>query len=53
MFATAACGAILVVFGAVVTLVVPATLHPVVLPLVPVAVSLLLAQALASYHKRG
>ncbi|HRI93099.1 MAG TPA: DUF4400 domain-containing protein [Accumulibacter sp.] len=53
MFATAACGAILVMFGALVTLVVPATLHPVVLPLVPVAVSLLLAHAFASYHKRG
>lgn len=53
MFAAAACGAILVTFGALVTLVVPATLHPVALPLLPVAVSLLLAQALASYHKRG
>ena len=53
IFAAAACGSILVTCGALVTLVVPATLHPMALPLVPIAFSLLIAQALASYHKRG
>jgi hypothetical protein len=53
VFAIAACGAIVVSCGAVVAFVAPISLHPALLPLVPLAVSLLLALALASFHLRA
>jgi hypothetical protein len=53
VFALAACGAIVVSCGAVVAFVAPISLHPALLPLVPLAVSLLLALALASFHLRA
>jgi Domain of unknown function (DUF4400) len=53
MFALYACTAILTVCATVVGFVVPVTLHPLVMPSVPLVVSLLLSRALGSFHRRG
>ena len=53
LFALYACMAIVVGCATVVGLVVPVTLHPLVMPSVPIAISVLLSRALASFHRRG
>jgi len=53
VFALAVCGAIIIGCGAVVAFVVPTTLHPLLLPLMPLWVSLLFGLAVASFHLRG
>lgn len=53
VFALAASSAIVVVCGTVVAFAMPMTLHPVLLPVAPIIVSLLLGRALASFHHRG
>lgn len=52
LFALAVCGAMVVVCGAAIALVVPVTVPPVLLASVPLGVSLLLGLALASFHLR-
>lgn len=53
MFALYACTAIVTACATVVGFVVPVTLHPLVMPCVPLVVSLLLSRALGSFHRRG
>jgi hypothetical protein len=53
LFALAICGAILVACGTVVASVVPATVHPMLLPSAPLAISALAACAVASFHRRA
>lgn len=53
LFALAICAAIVVACGTVVASVVPATVHPMLLPSVPLVISALAACALASFHRRA
>lgn len=53
LFALAICAAIVVVCGTVVASVVPATVHSMLLPSVPLVISALAACALASFHRRA
>lgn len=53
LFALYACGAIVVVCATVLGFVVPVTLHPLVMPCVPLVVSLLVSRAVGSFHRRG
>lgn len=53
LFALYACAAILAVCGTVLGFVAPLTLHPLVMPCVPLLVSLLVSRAVGSFHKRG
>lgn len=53
MFALYACTAIVTVCATAVGFVVPVTLHPLVMPCVPLVVSLLLSRAVGSFHRRG
>ena len=53
LFALAICAAIVVACGTVVASVVPATVHPMLLPSVPLVISALVACALASFHRRA
>lgn len=53
LFALYACLAIVVACATVVGFVVPLTLHPLVMPAIPIAISALLSRALASFHRRG
>ena len=53
LFAVYACLAIVVACATVVGFVVPVTLHPLVMPGIPIAISMLLSRALASFHRRG
>lgn len=53
MFALYACGAIVTACATVLGCVVPITLHPLVMPCVPLVISLLLSRALGSFHRRG
>jgi phosphatidylserine synthase len=53
LFALYACGAIIIVCATVVGFVVPVTLHPLAMPCVPLAISLLLSRAVGSFHRRG
>ena len=53
MFALYACGAIVTACATVLGFVMPITLHPLVLPCVPLVVSLLLSRAVGSFHRRG
>lgn len=53
LFALAICAAIVVACGAVIASVVPATVHPTLLPSVPLVISALAACALASFHRRA
>ena len=53
MFALYACGAIVTACATVLGFVVPITLHPLVMPCVPLVISLLLSRAVGSFHRRG
>lgn len=53
MFALYACTAIVTACGTVVGSVVPVTMHPLVMPCVPLVVSALLSRAVGSFHRRG
>jgi hypothetical protein len=53
LFALYACLAIVVACATLVGFVVPVTLHPLVMPGVPIAISVLLSRALASFHRRA
>ena len=53
MFAVHACGAIVTVCATVVALVLPVTIAPPVLCMLPVAVSLFAGGAAANFHRRG
>jgi hypothetical protein len=53
MFAVYACLAIIIMCATVVGFVVPVTLHPLVLPSVPLVVSVLVGRAVGCFHKRG
>ena len=53
MFALYACASIVAVCAAVLGLVAPLTLHPLVMPCVPLLVSILLGRAVGSFHRRG
>lgn len=53
LFALYACAAIVAVCGTVLAFVAPLTLHPLVMPCVPLLVSLLVSRAVGSFHKRG
>jgi len=53
LFALYACLAIVTACAAVVGLVVPVSLHPLVMPTVPLLVSVLLSRAVGSFHRRA
>lgn len=53
LFALYACLGIVTASATVVGFVFPITLHPLVMPGVPLVISLLLSRALGSFHKRG
>lgn len=53
LFAAFTCLAIVAACAAVVGFVVPVTLHPLVMPVVPLLMSLLLGRALANFHRRA
>ncbi len=53
VYAIHACAAIVTICAAVVGLVVPVTLHPLVMPCVPLLVSVLAGRAVGSFHRRG
>lgn len=53
LFALYACLAIVTGWATVVGFVVPVTLHPLVMPAVPLLISLLLSRAVGSFHRRG
>ena len=53
LFALYACLAIVTACATVVGFAVPATLHPLVMPSVPIAISLLLSRAVGSFHRRA
>ena len=53
LFALHACLAIVVACATVVGFVVPVTLHPLVMPGIPIAISVLLSRAVASFHRRA
>lgn len=53
LFALYACLAIVTACATVVGFVVPVTLHPLVMPGVPIAISVQLSRAVASFHRRA
>lgn len=53
MFAVYACLAIITMCATVIGLVVPVTLHPLLLPCVPLVISVLVGRALGCFHKRS
>jgi hypothetical protein len=53
MFAVYACLAIITTCATVVGFVVPVTLHPLVLPCVPLVISALIGRALGCFHRRA
>ena len=53
MFALYTCTAIVTACATMVGFVAPVTLHPLVMPCVPLVVSLLLSRALGSFHRWG
>lgn len=53
MFAVYACLAIITMCATVIGFVVPVTLHPLLLPCVPLVVSVLVGRALGCFHKRA
>ncbi|MDO8770952.1 MAG: DUF4400 domain-containing protein [Burkholderiaceae bacterium] len=53
MFAVYACLAIITLCAMVLGFVVPVTLHPLVLPSVPLVVGVLVGRAVGCFHKRG
>jgi hypothetical protein len=52
LYALHACAAIMTACVTVVALVIPITLHPLMLPIVPVAISFFLSRATAHFHRR-
>lgn len=52
IFAVYACLAIVTMCGTVIGFVVPITMHPLVLPCVPLVVSVLVGRAVGCFHKR-
>lgn len=53
LFALYACAAIVAVCAAVLGLVAPMEMHPLVMPCVPLLVSMLVGGAVGSFHRRG
>lgn len=53
IFAVYACLAIVTMCGTAIGFVVPITVHPLVLPCVPLAVSVLVGRAVGCFHRRG
>jgi hypothetical protein len=53
LFALYACAAIVAMCATVLGFVAPVTLHPLVMPCVPLIVSLLVGRAVGSFHQRG
>ena len=53
MFALYACAAIVTACAAVIGFVVPMDMHPLVMPSVPLVVSVLVSRAVGSFHRRG
>lgn len=53
MFAVYACLAIITTCATVVGFVVPVTMHPLVLPCVPLVISVLIGRALGCFHRRA
>jgi len=53
MFALHACASIITACATVLAFVLPITLHPLVLSIVPVAISVFASRALADFHRRG
>jgi hypothetical protein len=53
LFALYACLAIVTACATVVGLVVPVTLHPLVMPGVPLLISVMASRAVGSFHRRG
>jgi Domain of unknown function (DUF4400) len=53
LFALYACLAIVTGCATVVGLVVPLTLHPLVMPAAPLLISVLMSRAVGSFHRRG
>lgn len=53
LFALYACLAIVTGCATVVGFVIPVTLHPLAMPGVPIAISVLLSRAVASFHRRA
>ncbi|MDP3326062.1 MAG: DUF4400 domain-containing protein [Hydrogenophaga sp.] len=53
MFAVYTCLAIITMCATVVGFVVPVTLHPLVLPCVPLVISVLIGRALGCFHRRA
>ena len=53
LFALYTCAAIVAVCATVLGLVAPLTLHPLVMPCVPLLLSLLVGRAVGSFHRRG
>ncbi len=52
LYALHACAAIMTACATVVVLVLPITLHPLMLPIVPVAISIFASRAAAHFHRR-
>ena len=53
MFALSACAAIMTACGTILAFVLPITVHPLALPIVPVAISIFMSRAVANFHRRG
>ena len=53
VFALSACAAIMTCCATVLAIVLPITFHPLALPFVPVAISILVSRALGNFHRRG
>lgn len=53
VYALHACAAIMTACATVLAFVLPITLHPLALPIVPVAISVFLSRAVANFHRRG
>src|SRR5262249_24031368 len=53
LFALYGCAVIVCFFGGLVAFVVPVTLHPFVLPIVPIPIGVFGSFAISNYHRRG
>ena len=53
MFALYACLGIVILFSTVIGLVLPVTLHPLLLPCVPLVIGMLMGRAVGCFHRRG
>ena len=52
IYAVNACAAIMTTCATVLAFVLPVTLHPLVFPIAPVAISVFMSRALANFHRR-